>query len=119
MGDEMMKRFKFLSTLAAVVGSVLIMGVCSVAFAQAPTAADLAALAAKVPTTDFLTVQPKILVGPAGHFDYMTIDTKNQRVFASHPGNKALTVVDIAKGTASDMDLGTEVNGVAIDSVDN
>jgi DNA-binding beta-propeller fold protein YncE len=106
--------FKTRRILGTLMGISLVSMLANSSFA---TPAD--DMAAKVATTDFLTPGTPIMVGPTGHFDYMTIDAKNQRVFASHPGTKSLTVVDLAKNTATDMPLGAEVNGVAVDSKDN
>jgi DNA-binding beta-propeller fold protein YncE len=57
--------------------------------------------------------------GSGAHFDYMTFDGKNNRVFASEPGAKALVYVDVATGKLTQVPLGVEVNGVAVDTVDN
>jgi DNA-binding beta-propeller fold protein YncE len=62
---------------------------------------------------------PIAIAGPSGSFDYMTVDASTRRVFASHPGAKSLVVFDIRKNEVKQIDLQTEVNGVAIDPNDN
>lgn len=59
---------------------------------------------------------PVQIPGPAAKFDFMNIDVKNRMVFACHPGNKSLAMMDLRTGKASNLDLKTEVNGVGIDS---
>lgn len=49
-----------------------------------------------------------------GRFDYMQVDTKYNRVFASHPAAGTLAVLDLTTGKTQDIDTGA-VNGVQID----
>jgi YVTN family beta-propeller protein len=56
--------------------------------------------------------------GANGRFDYMTADAKTERIFASHPEAKTLVVLDIKSGVPQQIDLQTEVNGVAVDAKD-
>jgi DNA-binding beta-propeller fold protein YncE len=58
---------------------------------------------------------PIVLPGAPGHFDYMTFDSANDRVYASHPGAKTLAMLDLTSGDATEVPLGAEVNGVAAD----
>lgn len=63
-----------------------------------------------------LTPQTPVEVpGGAGKFDFMNIDTRNGYVFACHPGKQSLAVLDIAKNTATDVPVGTAVNGCSAD----
>jgi YVTN family beta-propeller protein len=85
----------------------------------AALAQDSAAPAAPaIPTTDMLTAQTPIEVGGAGGFDYMTYDASGYRIFASHPGAKGVAVLDLTAKTTQEIDLGAEVNGVAVDRKD-
>jgi DNA-binding beta-propeller fold protein YncE len=54
--------------------------------------------------------------GPAGHFDFMSVDVKNRLVFACHPGNKTLAVVNMDSGQSTDVDCQVAVNGSAADT---
>lgn len=76
------------------------------AFAGAPASADTA-------------TSPVVVPGGPGHFDWMNIDGKSHRLFASHPGTKSITVMDLLTNKAQSIDCGSEVNGVAIDKADN
>lgn len=60
--------------------------------------------------------KPIVIPGGAGHFDFMNIDAKNHLVLACHPGKSALAVLDITTGKTRDISIGTEVNGVSVDS---
>lgn len=67
--------------------------------------------------TSLLTPQPPVEVpGGAGRFDFMNIDTRNGYVFACHPGKQSLAVLDIAKNSATDVAVGTQVNGCSADT---
>jgi DNA-binding beta-propeller fold protein YncE len=61
---------------------------------------------------------PVAIPGASGSFDYMTVDPVTNRVFASHPAAGSLVVLDIKKNEARQIDLKTEVNGVAVDAND-
>jgi DNA-binding beta-propeller fold protein YncE len=58
---------------------------------------------------------PVALTAPAGGFDYMAGDTKYNRVFATHPGANGVSVLTTKDNKGADIDVGCEVNGVAID----
>lgn len=62
---------------------------------------------------------PVPLAAPAGGFDYLVADAANHRIFASHPGAKGAVVIDTKDGSASALDLGVVVNGVAVDRRQN
>ena len=47
-----------------------------------------------------------------GRFDYMTVDVKYHRVFASHPEASTLAASDYKTGKSQEIDTGGEVNGV-------
>ena len=65
--------------------------------------------------TPSLTPQtPIALSGASGKFDYLVADNPNHRIFGSHPGAKGVVIIDTAAGTASSLDLGVVVNGVAV-----
>jgi DNA-binding beta-propeller fold protein YncE len=49
-----------------------------------------------------------------GRFDYMLVDSRYNRVFASHPAAKTLAVLDLGTGKTRDIETG-QVNGVQID----
>jgi DNA-binding beta-propeller fold protein YncE len=60
--------------------------------------------------------KPIAVPGAAGHFDFMNVDVKNRLVFACHPGNKSLAVVDMDSGKTTDVDCKVAVNGMAADT---
>ena len=62
---------------------------------------------------------PIIVSGGAAKFDYMIPDGDNNRIFASHSGASKLVVIDTAANTVTQIDCGTEVNGIAVDAKDN
>ena len=62
---------------------------------------------------------PIVIPGGAGHFDFMGMDGRNQLVLACHPGKTSIAVLDIASGKATDVNVGTEVNGVAADGMNH
>jgi glutamine cyclotransferase len=77
----------------------------------------LAALAAPQLRAAAATLEPQTpvaLPGAAGSFDWLAPDMANHRIFASHPGAKGVVVIDTQTGTASELSVGVEVNGVAI-----
>jgi len=66
-----------------------------------------------------LTAHPPIVVpGKAGGFDYMKVDNKKRRVFASHSKVGMFTVFELKTGKVHEINTG-EVNGIAIDEADN
>jgi DNA-binding beta-propeller fold protein YncE len=85
---------------------------------SAAPAQDAAAPAPAISDTDMLTLQTPIAVPAAGSYDYMCFDPTGDRIFASHPGAKGLAVLDLATKTTREIDLGVEVNGVAVDRKD-
>ncbi len=64
--------------------------------------------------------QPPLVAGPAykmpkdGRFDYMAVDSRYKRVFASHTEAGTLAVLDLTTGKTQDIDTGP-INGVQID----
>lgn len=60
---------------------------------------------------------PIVIPGGAGKFDFMNIDRKDRLAFACHPGKSAFVVIDLAKETAQNVEIGTEVNGIDADPV--
>jgi DNA-binding beta-propeller fold protein YncE len=70
-------------------------------------------------TAPLVATPPIVIPGGAGHFDFMGIDGRNQLVLACHPGKSSLAVLDIASGKATDVPVGTEVNGVAADGANH
>jgi DNA-binding beta-propeller fold protein YncE len=90
----------------AIIGCVAALAAFSFAVAAGPARAD---------ATDLTPGTPIPLPGAAGKFDHMTFDSAQNRVYASHPGNKSLAMLDIASGQAKEIALGVEVNGVAVD----
>jgi DNA-binding beta-propeller fold protein YncE len=68
---------------------------------------------ADAPTT------PIVVPGGPGHFDWMNVDNKSHRLFASHPGTKSIVVLDLTTYKAQSIDCGSEVNGIAVDAADN
>jgi DNA-binding beta-propeller fold protein YncE len=67
-----------------------------------------------------LTAQKPILIpGGPGGFDWMLVDGRSDRVFATHKGTKSVAIVDLKTDTAlSPVTVGT-AQGVAIDRPDN
>jgi len=55
-----------------------------------------------------------IVVADKGHFDFMSGDTLMGRLFAAHPGAKALTVLDLANGQVRSVPTG-QVNCAVVD----
>jgi len=61
---------------------------------------------------------PIVVPGKAGGFDYMAVDNKKRRVFASHSKVGTFTVFELTTGKVHEIATG-EVNGIAIDEKDN
>ncbi|MDR3706721.1 MAG: hypothetical protein P4L33_00340 [Capsulimonadaceae bacterium] len=57
---------------------------------------------------------PIELTGATGGFDYLVSDGANQRIYGSHPGANSVVVIDTKAGTAKDLNVGVEVNGIAV-----
>ncbi len=73
------------------------------AFAQAPLTAQ----------------KPIVIPGGPGGFDWMLVDGRSDRVFATHKGTKSVAIVDLKTDTAlASVTVGT-AQGVAIDRPDN
>jgi DNA-binding beta-propeller fold protein YncE len=102
--------------VSCLVAGAAILFTCGSTRAQAP--AVPAPVYPAVATTDLLTPQAPISVSAGGSFDYMVYDHSANRIVASHPGAKGLVVLDLATMTAREIDLGAEVNGVAVDRKD-
>src|ERR1700722_18288563 len=63
--------------------------------------------------------KPITIAGGPGAFDWMRIDARSNRVFATHKGTKTVAVVDLAADTAlPSAPVGT-AQGIAIDRRDN
>jgi YVTN family beta-propeller protein len=63
--------------------------------------------------------KPITITGGPGAFDWMRIDARSNRVFATHKGTKTVAVVDMATGAAlPSPEVGT-AQGIAIDRADN
>jgi DNA-binding beta-propeller fold protein YncE len=61
-----------------------------------------------------LVAGPTYKMPKTGRFDYMLVDNKYKRVFASHPKAGTLAVLDFSTGQASEIETGA-VNGIKID----
>jgi len=68
-----------------------------------------------------LLVPGKAVAVPGGSakFDFMAFDDDNHRILASHPGKGTFVIYDTQAGTVQQIDSDGEVNGEAIDRVDN
>ena len=63
--------------------------------------------------------KPIVIPGGPGGFDWMMVDGRSQRVFATHKGTKTVAIVDMKTDTAlPPVTVGT-AQGVAIDRKDN
>ena len=63
--------------------------------------------------------KPIVIPGGPGAFDWMLVDAKSDRVFATHKGTKSVAVVDLKTDKPLDsVEVGT-AQGVAIDRKDN
>src|SRR5579871_1247863 len=63
--------------------------------------------------------KPIVIPGGPGAFDWMLLDARSHRMFASHKGTKTLAIVDLQTETAvAPATVGT-AQGVAIDRPDN
>ncbi len=59
--------------------------------------------------------KPILIPGGGGAFDWMLVDSKSDRVFATHKGTKSVAIVDLKTDTAlPSVEVGT-AQGVAID----
>jgi DNA-binding beta-propeller fold protein YncE len=80
------------------------------AFAACPTLAEELPLKAQ---------KPIVIPGGPGGFDWMLVDGRSERVFATHKGTKSVAVIDLKTDTAlPSLPVGT-AQGVAIDRKDN
>lgn len=74
-----------------------------------------ASLAASTPLT---AGQPIIVPGGAGGFDWMRVDTRSRRLFATHKGTKSLAILDLkTEKPLPSPGVGT-AQGVGIDEAD-
>lgn len=64
-----------------------------------------------------LSLSQTVAVTEKGHFDFMSGDAAMGRLFAAHPGAKALTVLDLASGQVRSIDTG-QVNCAVVDEAD-
>ncbi len=63
--------------------------------------------------------KPIVIAGGPGGFDWMLVDARANRVFATHKGTKTVAIVDLTTGAALDsVKVGT-AQGVAVDRRDN
>ena len=63
--------------------------------------------------------KPILIPGGPGGFDWMLVDAKSSRVFATHKGTKSVAIVDLKTDTAiAPVTVGT-AQGVAVDTKDN
>src|ERR1700719_4335265 len=73
-----------------------------------------------VSATDFLTPEnPVELTGTQGKFDFIKIDSANNRLLACHTGNRSLDVIDITTSKLIKSIPTGNAQGVAIDSENN
>jgi YVTN family beta-propeller protein len=83
------------------------------------TGAAAGVTAANAQSTGLVPGTPLAVPGTNGSFDYMTVDPKMDRIHASHPGAKDLVVLDLKKNSVEQINVNAEVNGVAVDPIDN
>ena len=96
------------------IGVALALGLTVVCTVHGPADAD-------TPTAvTNLVIQPAIPVpGAAGKFDFMAADAAYNHIFAAHPGNSSVAVVDTATSQVTVVNTVGSVNGTAIDDIDN
>lgn len=83
------------------------------------TMIGLAALPVLADTPLLTPQKPIVIPGGPGAFDWMLVDGRSQRVFATHKGTRTLAIVDLKTDTAiAPVTVGT-AQGVAIDRRDN
>jgi DNA-binding beta-propeller fold protein YncE len=63
--------------------------------------------------------KPITIPGGPGGFDWMLVDAKSDRVFATHKGTKSVAIVDLKTDTALASVIVGTAQGVAIDLKDN
>ena len=63
--------------------------------------------------------KPILIAGGAGGFDWMAVDARSNRVFATHKGTKSVAVVDLTNDTALPSPVVGTAQGVALDRKDN
>ncbi len=96
-------KIMFLSRKMTWIGGTLLV------LATLPALADVALTARK----------PIVIPGGPGGFDWMLVDARSNRVFATHKGTKSVAIVDMTTGTAlPSVEVGT-AQGIAIDRKDN
>jgi glutamine cyclotransferase len=59
---------------------------------------------------------PIVVPGGSGKYDFMNVDADNRMAFACHPGKSSFTVINLDAGTVKEVDAGTAVNGIDVDS---
>lgn len=81
--------------------------------------AALSALAVPTTAPPLTAGKPITISGGPGGFDWMLVDARSQRVFATHKGTKTVALVDLKTETAlPSLPVGT-AQGVAVDRKDN
>ena len=81
--------------------------------------AALRSLAAPVEAPLLTAGKPIVISGGPGGFDWMLVDARSQRVFATHKGTKTVAVVDLKTDAALPSIPAGTAQGVAIDRKDN
>lgn len=89
------------------------------AFLALLSMAQLPAVAAPLPPSMHIARTQIIVPGGPGKFDWMTLDSRRQRLLAAHPGKGTLVLVNLRTGhLIKQIPVGT-VSGVAVDSADS